>query len=231
MTMKCWICGSDADSREHQVKASDLRRFFGKITPDNPVFYHSKSQHNIPIHSAKSNKLKTSKLICQRCNDTNTAKYDEAWDRLYSYISENIALIKKTKRIKLQKVFPGRVRRQSIYFHLYFVKLFGCRITDENMPIDIKEFSESLRLGIPHNNIYITFNIRDIRSRTAMFVGHSEVHAKEYNGKCAVASWYYSLGEIDVQITWFEDKPNRNVPYAWHPQGAGKVIRLRQRWT
>lgn len=228
--MKCWICGSnEANSREHRLKAADLRKHFGKITPQSPVYFHDETMSNIPIHSAKSNKLKTSKVICQRCNDTLTSKYDNAWDTMYQSVKKNWPTILKTKRLKLQKVFPGMSKKQSIYFHLFFVKLFGCRIVDESMPIDISEFSESLLKGTPHKNIYLGFNIRNIINPSGKYVGQSEVHGKEYNHRCEAASWYYSLGEFDIQVTWFKNKPIRNVPYAWHPSTAGKIIKIRQR--
>ena len=97
------------------------------------------------------------------------------------------------------------------------------------MPIDISGFTESLVKGIPHNSIYLSFNTRNIRSKSGKYVGQSEVHAKEINGACEAASWYYSLGEFDVQVTWFKNRPVRNIPYAWHPDNRGKILKFRQR--
>ena len=227
--MKCWICGANADSREHRVKASDMRRVFGQITPDTPVFFHSDPHRNVGIHSAKSNKLKTSKVICQRCNDTHTAKYDDAWRILCHSIFDKWENVKKTKHFKLQTAFPGMVGRQSTNFHLFFVKLFGCRIADENMPIDLGSFSKSVLAQRPHSGVYLSFNVRNIHSKSTLYVGPSEVHAKEYDGVCEAATWHYSLGELDIQVSWFNSKPLRNVPYAWHPEQGGKIIKFRQR--
>ncbi|HEY5602728.1 MAG TPA: hypothetical protein VIM41_06435 [Gammaproteobacteria bacterium] len=227
--MECWICGADADSGEHRVKASDMRRFFGKITPASPVFFHSDDRRNIRIHSAKSDKLKTSKVICQRCNDTHTAKYDDAWTLLSRSILAGWENVKKTKRFKLQTAFPGKVGQQSINFHLYFVKLFGCRIADENMPIDLSHFAKCVLEQHPHSGIYLSFNMRNIHSKSGLYVGISEVHGKEYGGVCEAATWYYSLGELDVQVSWSKETPIRNVPYAWHPESGGKIIKFRQR--
>lgn len=228
--MNCWICGkAEADSREHRLKASDLRRQYGNISPQRPIYFHDETKRNVPIYSAKSDKLKTSKIICQRCNDTRTSKYDNAWEKLYSGIKHSWPTIQKTRRLKLQKVFPGKTKKQSIYFHLFFVKLFGCRIVDEKMPIDIREFSKCLLNEEPLKNFYLGFNLRSIKSPHGRYLGQSAVHGKEYNGKCEAASWYYSLGEFDIQITWFHTKPLRNVPYSWHPSSSGKIIKFRQR--
>jgi hypothetical protein len=228
--MKCWICGAEADSREHLIKASDMRAFFGRISPRTPVFLHSDKRRNIPVHSAKTNKIKTeNKVICRRCNDTETAIYDNAWSELLSYFHANWDLIKKSRRAKLHKAFPGNVKKRSLFFHLYFVKLFGCRIVDENMPIDISEFSKCVKEGIPHKTVYLTFNCRTLNSSKAFYAGPSEVHGNEYDGKCEMATWYYTLGELDIQISWFLKEPIRNVPKAWHPKNSGKIISFRQR--
>lgn len=227
--MHCWICGDNADSGEHRVKASDIRRFFGKVSPETPVFLHSDTHRNVRIHSARSNKLKTSKVICCRCNDTRTAEYDNAWDALRNELINSWNTVKKTRRFKLQSAFPGAVGRQSVNFHLFFVKLFGCRIADENMPIDLSEFSRSIMEDRPHPNVYLSFNMRNVASKSGLYLGPSEVHAKEYAGVCEAATWYYSIGEIDVQVSWFREKPVRNIPYAWHPDRGGKIVKFRQR--
>ena len=228
--MKCWICGAEADSREHLIKASDMRAFFGKILPRKPVFLHTDRRRNIPLHSAKANKLKTEhKVICRRCNDDQTAIYDDAWSELLAYCYSNWDTIKKNRREKLNNVFPGSVRKQSINFHLFFVKLFGCRIVDSNMPIDIGEFSKCVREGIPHRTVFLTFSYRTLNSSKAFYAGPSAVHAKKYGGICEMATWYYTLGELDVQISWFSREPIRNVRKAWHPDVGGKIIAFRDR--
>ncbi len=66
--MKCWICGSDADSREHLIKASDLKAVFGVITQKKPIYTHTKLQKNQPIGGSTSDKLKYGARICARCN-------------------------------------------------------------------------------------------------------------------------------------------------------------------
>jgi hypothetical protein len=225
--MDCWICGESADSGEHRIKASDLRHYFGEISPRSPVFLHSDTHRNIPIHSSRSDKLKTSKVLCRRCNDTRTAAYDNAWDILRHELTQKWGVLKKTRRFKLQSAFPSAVSRQSINFHLFFVKLFGCRIADEKLPIELSEFSRSIMDDRPHPNVYLSFNMRNIP--LGVYLGVSEVHAKEYAGVCEAATWYYSFGELDVQVSWFREKPIKNIPYAWHPNTGGKIVRFRQR--
>ena len=227
--MDCWICGSPADSREHLLKASDLRHFFGDITSNSPVFYHSLHRKNVPIRSAKSNIVKTGKILCRRCNDTRTQPFDIAWEQLLGNLSKNWTVVKESRRYKLQKAFPGSTRAQSVNVHLYFVKLMGCRIVDDRIPIDIEQFVTSMKTQSCHPGVFLTYCFRNIPKGDKHYAGISEVCAKQYNGVAEMATWYYSLGELDIQVTWFKSDPIKNVPYAWHPQRGGKIIKFRQR--
>ena len=227
--MDCWICGATADSREHLVKASDLRQFFGPITPESPVFYHSLANRNIALKSAKTNRVKSGKVLCRRCNDTRTAPFDRSWERLLEHLSNNWDVVKKSGRYKLQKVFPGTVQANCKNIHLYFVKLFGCRIVDDRIPIPIDLFSAAIRDSMTHPFVFLTFNYRHIPSKTGHYAGVSEVHAKQSHGAVSMATWYYSLGELDIQVTWFRDEPVRNVRNAWHPDFGSKIIKFRSR--
>jgi hypothetical protein len=96
------------------------------------------------------------------------------------------------------------------------------------MPIGIEQFANSMRFAVPHPTLFLTFNSRSAEQRLD-FAAVTPVEGKEYNGLCEAASWYYTLGELDVQITWFAALPIRNVPFAWHPSDAGKVLTFRGR--
>ncbi|RMH11932.1 MAG: hypothetical protein D6698_15780 [Gammaproteobacteria bacterium] len=229
LAAQCWICGALADSREHLVKASDLRLFFGDVSPCKPLHLHHDNRRNIKIYSAKSNKLKTSKVICRRCNDTDTSNYDEAWSRLIRALHRDWQTIKITRRFKLQRAFPGTSSKQALNCHLFFVKLFGCRIVDEKMPIDVTPFAFSLRSATPHPTMFLTFNARNLPEKKLRYAGVSAVEGHERFGVCTMASWYYTLAELDVQVTWFNAPPVRNVPYAWHPSKSGKILKFRPR--
>lgn len=63
--MKCWICGEKGDSGEHLIKASDIKSLFGEITQKNPVNLHTEDKKNKSVGSSKSDKFKSSALICR----------------------------------------------------------------------------------------------------------------------------------------------------------------------
>ena len=227
--MKCWICGKDADSREHIPKASDVRLFFGEVSADNPLYLHNNTHKNVLIRSAKSDKLKTkNKVICRRCNDTDTSSFDNAWTELLKYLHGNWEKTKTDKKINLKKIFPSTSKKSAINFHLYFVKLFGCLIVDNNLPIDIDQFSYCLRQKKIHDTVYLAFSCWNL-SDGAKYLGPSQIETKNYNGSIEMAIWIYSIGELDVEIVWFKNPPQRNVPKAWSPNDKGSIIKFRKK--
>ena len=54
--MKCWICGDDANSGEHMIKASDLKSLFGHVTQMAPLYFHTDEKRNQPVAGIKSDK-------------------------------------------------------------------------------------------------------------------------------------------------------------------------------
>ena len=142
--MKCWICGSPADSREHMVKASDIKSRFGIASGSKPLFMHSRERKNQRIRGLKSNNLKSNTPICAKCNNERTQPYDIAWEKLSAYLCSRPQPLKYGDKINLKKVFPGSVRSSMRDVQLFFVKGFGFKIVEGNAPIDIRPFSEAL---------------------------------------------------------------------------------------
>jgi len=125
--MKCWICGiNDADSREHLIKASDLREQFGHISQLKPIYGHVLDSNyeviskNKPIGSSKSDNLKLNKSICTKCNTDSTSQYDDAWMMLCRSLLKQRLDTRDKLKIRLGKVFPYRRYINSLYVHLYF---------------------------------------------------------------------------------------------------------------
>tara|TARA_R100000687_G_scaffold83637_1_gene88064 strand:+ start:5402 stop:6106 length:705 start_codon:yes stop_codon:yes gene_type:complete len=229
----CWICEKNpADSKEHMVKASDLRALYGKISHEMPVYFHGGKNKNIPVRSAKSNRFKTGPVICQKCNNSGTASHDEAWAKFARYTLSNWKSISENRKIKMQRIYPGSTRRDSILMQLYFCKLFGCRIADEEIPIDLAPFRQSIINNEPHPGLFLIFTNSRIDPKGLGYSGISEVHAleKQGSGKPMCATWYYSLGEFCVQLMWYHSSFNgRLMPYSWNPLKIGKIINIRTR--
>lgn len=225
--MNCWICGEVANSGEHLIKASDLKSLFGSVTQKKPLFFHTNDSKNIPIGSIKSDRFKSNTLICADCNNNKTSRYDYAWQKL----SEQLRTYPLHKRgplnIRTVRVFGNNVYKNAVNVHLYFVKLFGCRIIEDSIPIDTASFSDSLLNHTPNPYVFIHFK-KAIGSSFKM----SEVtpiHAVlDDNKNVVVATWMYAVGDLNVEIFYSKNCANsRYLKESYHPDCQYKVLRFK----
>jgi hypothetical protein len=225
--MKCWICGGEGKTGEHLVKASDLRSYFGRVSQKEPIYYHTKDTRNIPVGSYKSQKLKSKALICNKCNSSLTQPYDKAWEKLSEYLRDNWSMLQKNGRANLSKVFSGSTRQSLLNVHLFFVKLFGCKIVEDGVPIDTSQFSACLQQGVAHDSIYIAIG------NTPATVNHkcaavTPITAVNQSDTSVFATWLYIIDVIAVNVTYSIVPGNQEALRGmWHPSTSGKLLSLR----
>ena len=87
MSSFCWICGNIADSGEHRIKQSDMKILFGSNIK-NELLLFTDEDKVIPLQSQNSKLLKT-KVLCKKCNNTETQPYDKAYEKFIQYIALN----------------------------------------------------------------------------------------------------------------------------------------------
>ena len=155
--MKCWICGDDANSGEHMIKASDLKSLFGHVTQMAPLYFHTDEKRNQPVAGIKSDKLKYSALICTHCNNERKQPHDRAWEKLSNYLRTRQPPIRPGDLVRLDRLFPGNVGQSMLGVHLFFLKLFGCLIVEHSIRLDIGPVSQSILSGKPHPNVWLAF--------------------------------------------------------------------------
>jgi hypothetical protein len=220
--MECWICGQNGTTKEHLLKASDLKSEFGSVSQKSPLFYYAEGQNSQKINSIKKSSLVKSKaLICSHCNNARTAPYDKAWEKLSTYI-RNIKDLRAGKILKLNKIFPGNASIQMLNIHLYFVKLFGCVIKEHNIPISLTQFSSSLINNVAHPNVFISFG-----PSGGMGTGNTEVGAESVDGSVTFATWFYVVGSTAVNIMYaLPTEKRQGLIKAWHPKSVNKKIKL-----
>lgn len=225
--MKCWICGREGNTREHLIKASDLRSCFGHVSQKNPIYFHTSNEKSIPIGSLKSKRITFDALICNPCNSALTQPYDRAWESLSSYLTTNWPKVVNSKRLNLAKVFPGSVHKSMLYVHLYFVKLFGCKIAESGAPIDITGFSKALLNNKAHQDIFIAFGPRPGE------VQHKNAHSSTLHtidiGVSACASWFYVIDQLAVNIIYVSGYGDPDLMKdTWHPDSLNnKVVKIK----
>jgi len=223
--MKCWICGAEANSREHVVKASDLKLQFGNFSQSNPLFQHSGARKNVRVGSLKSDKLKFSASICARCNNERTQPFDRAWEKLSSTLQSAHRQSPPAQRVRVKTIFPGASGKSMLNVHLYFVKLFGCRIVESGIPIDIEAFSQAILMGKPHPHLFLEFGVlKDVKGKRA---GITPIQAVNTQGQSVFATFMYSVGKIGV-VPIFTMLPTRRITRdAWHPSQHLRALELK----
>lgn len=83
----CWICRArPTASREHLIKASDVRSFFGRASRGDPVFYQGDGYRNRPVGSAKSKRFKSEPVLCATCDNSTSAAQPQGLGRVRIYL-------------------------------------------------------------------------------------------------------------------------------------------------
>jgi len=222
--MKCWICGKEnATTREHRIKASDLRSLFGAPTQASPLYFHTDKRRNKKVGSLKADILKYQHLICLECNSARTQPHDQAWQYFSEMLRSRLPPLQVGDTFRLNRIFPYDTRRLMRNVHLYFVKLFGCQIVEGAIPIDISSFAQAIIEGRPHPKLYFVLGrLPDMGFHVG---GGSDVHAALLDGKVAFASWLYQVNDLCVNVMYAEEWEQRQgLEHAWHPRSAEKRL-------
>jgi len=227
--MKCWICGKKGSTGEHLIKASDLKSYFGEVSQKAPLYFHTSKKKNIPVGSIKKSKrLKSDALICNYCNSSLTQPYDKAWEQLSSYLRTNWEQVYSSGKANLTKVFPGNVKKSLLNVHLYFVKLFGCRIIEDGVPIDITPFQKSLLHKKSHKNIYIAIGPRPGKV-AHKYAGLTPIESLNINGGSAFATWLYMIDQLAVNIIYVTKYRHPNImENTFHPDKFNIILKIKE---
>ena len=219
--MSCWICGNDGTTGEHLIKASDLKYYFGNVTTKDPVYFN-KDERSWVMQSINSKFVKSDAKICNSCNSDKSQPFDKDWELLSKYIHDNFNQLASNKKIKLSNVFPGRKTEAMLNVHLYFCKLFGCRLAAETTPLKLEPFREAITNTTACDNLFIEIGRWDPKNRTA---GISSIQAIEESGKPIVVWWFYIVGNVAVYISFcFKPEIKKLIKNCWHPNSIGKYV-------
>lgn len=222
--MNCWICGSKGDSGEHLSKATDIKSVFGEISQRKPLVLRKDDNTKKKLGSRKADALKSSAPICTQCNNVRTSSHDRAWEKLSEFLRQYPLDRRGPLSIRLSKVFKHDRYKNVLAVHLYFVKLFGCRIVENSIPIDTDSFSESILKEKPNPLIFIHFKKGLVPKLKT--VGLSNIQASnDETGTIVGAVWTYIVDNLFVDIS-YSRTPARTeyLKNSFHPQWKNKVI-------
>ena len=147
--MKCWICGENANSKEHKFKASDIKRIYGKKFDGYLV-------HKTPtkIISYKDRILKFPEVICDVCNIKTTRPHDDAYDLFIDYCLENYHFFVQNRFIDFEKIYGQNWIKQKRNLYRYFAKHAGCKIVTSDYPQDLKDIADFI-LGAEYTEKFV----------------------------------------------------------------------------
>lgn len=225
--MKCWICSKKGNTGEHLIKASDLKSYFGAVSQSAPLYFHTSKRKNIPVGSIKKSKrLKSDALICNECNSSLTQPYDKAWEQFSVYLRSNWDQVYSSGKVNLTKVFPGSVKESLLNVHLFFVKLFGCRIIENAVPIDITQFQNSLLKARSHKNVFLSIGPRPGKV-DHKYAGLTPIKSVNINGGSAFATWLYMIDQLAVNIIYVTKYRHPDVmENTFHPDKLKIILNI-----
>jgi hypothetical protein len=225
----CWICRErHADSGEHRLKASDIRSRLPALSQQKPIFLQSDSEAtNTPVGSAKSRNLKFADSICRQCNNVGTSRYDEAWRMLSEYLHGAWPEIRRADQFDLSAPFGQETGAQLVRLHLYFVKIFGCKLLEDSVPFDLHSLAEALVNGRPHPDIGLNFADSPFADGEAIAY-QSDVNTMGNGcGELHGLIWLYLIHPVAVKVSYIKSGAPLYVPGdRWHPLSGKTMIRL-----
>lgn len=223
--MNCWICGKKGNSREHLIKASDLRSVFGDITQQNPIYQHFEDKKGIRIGSAKAGRVKSDALLCKECNTKRTAPHDNSWTKLSEHLRRHPLKVRGNLNIRLSKVYEKEIQLNVLNVHLFFVKNFGCRIIEEDIPIDIEPFKVAIMTETPNPHVFMFFK-KALGGKTKS-AGITPVYSQNDGNKSVAAAYYYTVGDLVVEILYSHEAFKTDfLKESFHPNRLNKVIKF-----
>ena len=112
--------------------------------------------------------------------------------------------------------------------HLYFVKLFGCHIAGNAIPLDIARFANAILHQKAHPCVYVKFGCGRTSAGEPM-TGMSDMWlAPSLPGKTSTfATWFYDIGAVAINVMFAVDGERRQgLVGAWHPRQGTTLLTM-----
>jgi hypothetical protein len=222
----CWICNrNEANSGEHKTKRSDLLAVLGTPTQTAPFYYHDLERLNRPVGSLDATILKSPVRICADCNTARTQPHDFAWEHMSDWLRTRHLPPKVGQLVRGNRIFPCDTRKHMKHVHLFFVKLFGCMISEakangHDVPIDLRTFSNAIMSDRPHREVYLQFGKCD------GVIGRTNLHCWKTDRGSVLAGWLYELDTAAVSVMFAQAGRWEPSPDNWHPLSGSNRFRF-----
>ena len=223
---ECWICGDPATTGEHKTKRSDLRSVFGIPTQSNPLYVHDAEKRNRRVGSLDAKVLKSPGRICPHCNNARTQPHDRAWEKLSAALRTRTPAIAPGSIVRTNQILRCDTAREMLNVHLYFVKLFGCHIAGNGIPLDITGFADAIMNEKAHPCVYLKFGCGRMFAGKPM-TGMSDMWLTPAppGGTSTFATWFYDVETVGINVMFaVAGEKRQGLVGAWHPrQGTTRL--------
>ena len=129
---RCWWCGAVADSREHRVKASQLRKMFK--TADHLVLSGAVGSRGTRINGVGSKAVLFPKVLCATCNNASSKPFDEAYDHFVQKVQDDPEYFRARSEFNMSEIFPNDPDG-GVKLARYYVKNISCRIAEAGFAV------------------------------------------------------------------------------------------------
>lgn len=214
-TSVCWICQiNEANSAEHKIKGSILKRYFGKKYKNGEMLYGQGDEMS-EIESFKDKQVKFPKVICIECNERNTRNHDIAFDQFTEYIENNYNEIFSMGSLDFNEVFGEKWKTKKRDLYKYFAKHAGCKIISGDKYFDLTEFSKFIIQDENATNFKIHFQLKEgikflhdyYRKAPNLFNGPTIYFGKNESTEFNLGGW---ISHLWISIYWVASKEIRN---------------------
>lgn len=148
---RCWWCGETADSREHRVKKSRIKKIMQTTDLQNG---ENLSWHHVgelsPIRGPGAAVVQFGMTMCRKCNNNRSQDFDKAYDTFLEFIMSDLEQFRRTPIIVWAQVYEGKKFDQR-HLARYFAKNIACRIVEHgvDVPQDLIRFLDDITLPAP----------------------------------------------------------------------------------
>lgn len=212
----CWICGARADTREHRIKRSDLARRYG----NQPFKYvggmlHFVGEEAREVQGPNARPLTYESMLCRPCNNTTSQPWDRAYEQFERWLFDHETLVLDRRFILFEEVYGTDAFPAACpALYKYFVKAFGCRLTDAGMsvPVDLvtlllseERFLTKLRLTFSVNKAL--FDLDEQTRRDYLGLGELIRFDSRSRGVMERYAWHMQIGWLRVWFFYDMDVP------------------------
>jgi hypothetical protein len=180
------------------------------------------------VGGPNSKHLKFPKSVCQPCNNALTAPYDRAWDTLYNYLQSKWARIVRLGRFDLRAVFANFQESDARHVQLYFAKVFGCVVYEQQAPIELSRLARCIQYdtACPEIVLGVCHDDQSPKGRKVAHISPIHVWGDEHDNDMEGAVWMCGQSPVTMKVFYRRhDSKLRPIDETWHPlDGRTRVL-------